>query len=47
MSISAGGERAGLGGKTKAELRSAGRRGRETQARMREARRQFREYAML
>jgi len=47
MSISAGGQRAGLSGKTKAELRSAGRAGRETQAKMREARRQVREYAML
>jgi hypothetical protein len=47
MSISAGGERAGLGGKTKAELRSAGRRGRETQAKTREARKQATQYAML
>jgi hypothetical protein len=47
MSISAGGERAGLSGKSKAELRSAGRRGRETQVKMREARRQATQYAML
>ena len=40
MSISAGGIRAGLEGKTKSELRRLGRKGRETQAKMREARRQ-------
>ena len=45
--IDFGGARAGLGGKTKAQLRSAGRSGRETQARMRETRRQTRQYAML
>jgi hypothetical protein len=47
MSISAGGIRAGLGGKSKAQLRRAGRTGRETQAKMREARRQATQYAEL
>lgn len=47
MSISAGGIKAGLEGKTKSELRRLGRTGRETQAKMREARRQATQYAEL
>jgi hypothetical protein len=47
MSISAGGIRAGLSGKSKAQLRVAGRRGRETQAKMREARRQATSFTEL
>jgi hypothetical protein len=47
MSISAGGLKAGLGGKSKSELRRAGRTGRETQAKMREARKQATQYAEL
>ena len=46
-SISAGGLKAGLGGKTKSELRRIGRTGRETQAKMREERKQKKEYVML
>jgi hypothetical protein len=47
MSISAGGLKAGLGGKSKSELRRAGRNGRETQAKMREARRQATSFTEL